>query len=35
VKALQGQAAARAEPLETTLEDLVRHGLRAAGETPA
>ena len=34
VKALRGQAAARAEPLEATLEDLVRRGLRAAREAP-
>ncbi len=34
VKALRGQAAARAEPLEATLEDLVRRSLRAAREAP-
>ena len=34
VKALQGEAAARAEPLEATLEALLRHGLRAAREAP-
>jgi hypothetical protein len=32
VKALRGQAAARAEPLEATLEVLLRRSLRGAGE---
>lgn len=32
VKALQGEAAARAEPLEVALEVLVRRGLRAGRE---
>ena len=32
VKALRGQAAARAEPLEATLEGLLRRSLRGARE---
>jgi len=34
VKALRSQAAARAEPLEATLEIFLRRSLRAAPETP-
>lgn len=35
VKALRGQAGARDEPIERTVEDLLRLGLRAAREAPA